>query len=545
MNSQAARSGAAGVPQLAGAPADARSKTGHDQLTPLFRAGEPKADRKVGLAAGRTGYVNIINPEVVDKFVEGFAGRVRRPEAQQWCRRNLRKYLLGEARLARPIGESEIAALLSKEGRDELQGWVCEALKAGGSLHWFTPEVESWDGETDFIQALCCVVEWIEALPETDRHWRQFFKIGVPEAIAAARAWQRRLARESEKDLPEDWSGVRTMMRFEDGVKFVNLTSRAALEREGHLMSHCVAAYGDPVERGASEIYSLRDTRNRPHVTMEVRSSCVTQQKGKKNSGPGPRWQPYIKAFIDRMGWFYWTPAPRIEQFHFGGRAYTNIAQLIADLPELVDLDNAVFDHRLLTGFFRIIRLVQRGGALAVEHQRAIVAMLRGRIAANRGYRLSPAGTVALELPRSSIVEIAVELAGAPLALAEMGILPDVREEIAALCRQVGRNVLALIRKRPEFLYRLHVSGGVSSVRRFAQLIAMAGLADEFYRVRRAALEHKRRQVSTAVIDLRHRLGERRNGSVIADAERARAIRLIQVQASRFCNVQLHDALVA
>jgi hypothetical protein len=85
----------------------------------------------------------------------------------------------------------------------------------------------------------------------------------------------------------------------------------------------------------------------------------------------------------------------------------------------------------------------------------------------------------------------------------------------------------------------------VSSLRSFAQFIAVAGLADEFYRVRRAAVDYKRQQVSTAMIELRHRLGERRNSCVIAAAERARAIRLMRVQAPRFCDVTLRDALVA
>jgi hypothetical protein len=537
------------APQLAGALVVACPEAGRGQLTIPFRGGEPIADRQDRSAPSRSEpAVNIVNSEAVGKFVEGFAGRVGRPEAKEWCRHNLRKYLLREARLACPIAKTEIVALLSKEGKGELPGWVGEAVKAGRALHWFTPEVECWDGETDFIQALHCVVDWIEALPETDRRWRQFFKIGVPEAIAAARAWQRALARQSEQDYPEDWTGISTMIRFDDGSKFVNLTSLAALEREGHLMSNCVATYAGLVERGETNLYSLRDTWNRPHVTMEVVANCVTQQKGKKNSIPSARWRPYVDAFVGIMGWNRWTSGFRPDGFAFRGRTYRNVAEVIADLDELIDLDAAVFDYRLLIPVFHFIeRIVEHGADLFTdEHQRAVVAMLQERIAANRGYRITPAAAAVLELPRSTIVEIEVVLAGAPLALAEMGILSEAREEIAKLCRKAGLNVLALIRKRPELLYRLKVaSGEVSSLPRFAQFIAMAGLADEFYRVRRAALDHKRQHVSAAVIELRHRLGELRHSCVITDAERARAIRLIRVQAPRFCDVTLRDALVA
>jgi hypothetical protein len=281
---------------------------------------------------------------------------------------------------------------------------------------------------------------------------------------------------------------------------------------------------------------------------MEVRQNWVAQAKGKKNSIPSQRWRPYVNALISVMGWDRWTPGPRMEGFVFRGRTYGNVAEVIADLPELIDLDAAVFDYRLLIPVFRFIgRIVQHGGdVFTAEHERTVVAMLRERIAANRGYRIRPAAAAVLELPRSSIIEIRVELAGAAFALAEMGILSEAGDEIAELCRQVGLNVLSLISKRPEFLYRLQVgSGGVSSLRSFAQFIAVAGLADEFYRVRRAALDYKRQQVSAAVIDLRHRLGERRKSCAIAAVERARALRLIRVQAPRFCDVTLRDALVA
>jgi hypothetical protein len=247
------------------------------------------------------------------------------------------------------------------------------------------------------------------------------------------------------------------------------------------------------------------------------------------------------------MEWSRWTQPSGIERFVFRGRNYANVAEVIADLPELIDLDTAVFDYRLLTPVFHFIAQMRHGaGGLAAEQQRTIVAMLRAHIAANRGYRLSPAAAVALELPRGSIVEIRVELAGAVTVLAEIGILSEALEEVAALCRQVGLNVLALIRKRPELLYRLQVAtGGLPTVQSLARFIAASGLADEFYRVRRVAIDHKRRHVTTTILALRHRLGERSKSYVIPETERARAMRLIRVQAPQFCGVTLRDAMVA
>jgi len=43
-----------------------------------------------------------------------------------------------------------------------------------------------------------------------------------------------------------------------------------SLEYEGVEMGHCVGGYCAPVERGDVHIYSLRDPKNKPHVTIEV-----------------------------------------------------------------------------------------------------------------------------------------------------------------------------------------------------------------------------------------------------------------------------------
>jgi hypothetical protein len=44
-----------------------------------------------------------------------------------------------------------------------------------------------------------------------------------------------------------------------------------ALKYEGDTMGHCVGGYCDDVAEGRSRIYSLRDKRGEPHVTVEVK----------------------------------------------------------------------------------------------------------------------------------------------------------------------------------------------------------------------------------------------------------------------------------
>jgi hypothetical protein len=53
-----------------------------------------------------------------------------------------------------------------------------------------------------------------------------------------------------------------------------------ALEYEGSVMGHCVGGYCDPVESGKKQIFSLRDAKGEPHVTIEVRPRDVARAVG-------------------------------------------------------------------------------------------------------------------------------------------------------------------------------------------------------------------------------------------------------------------------
>jgi hypothetical protein len=50
-----------------------------------------------------------------------------------------------------------------------------------------------------------------------------------------------------------------------------------ALKYEGDVMGHCVGGYCDDVMSGNSQIYSLRDKKGEPHVTIEVRPTQAKQ----------------------------------------------------------------------------------------------------------------------------------------------------------------------------------------------------------------------------------------------------------------------------
>lgn len=109
----------------------------------------------------------------------------------------------------------------------------------------------------------------------------------------------------------------RVMMRFPNGYYWYHVTgSECAIE--GNYMLHC--------GRSDSEMYSLRNEHNRPHVTVEYnpRKRMILQIRGKANTTPKRKYAPYIKAFIrdkraflnvyEMEGWLHQQFADRLRE---------------------------------------------------------------------------------------------------------------------------------------------------------------------------------------------------------------------------------------
>lgn len=124
-----------------------------------------------------------------------------------------------------------------------------------------------------------------------------------------------------------------------------------ALRYEGNTMGHCVGGYCDDVVRGRSRIFSLRDAKGEPHVTIETKPGLKTmteaeqaffidngrmprdmqelddwgieneiaidagdlspnqqahyidQIKGKQNRAPNPEYLPFVQDFVRSQEW--------------------------------------------------------------------------------------------------------------------------------------------------------------------------------------------------------------------------------------------------
>lgn len=113
-------------------------------------------------------------------------------------------------------------------------------------------------------------------------------------------------------------------------AEFSRLHHKAAISEglgaEGDAMGHCVGGYCDDVLSRGTKIYSLRDAKGRPHVTIEVRpgrndvralEEAVRQQlsepfvpapeivqiKGKGNAAPVADYLPFVQDFVRSGKW--------------------------------------------------------------------------------------------------------------------------------------------------------------------------------------------------------------------------------------------------
>ncbi|MFQ6696200.1 MAG: leucine-rich repeat domain-containing protein [Alphaproteobacteria bacterium] len=126
------------------------------------------------------------------------------------------------------------------------------------------------------------------------------------DALTAAHAWHEKIAAgyqarlKGQELLEKSLIDVEFVMSLPDRMSVYKLTSSRALDFESDYMGLCVGAggYDRGISDGSIEIYSIRDERGEPHVTLEVRNNALHQCKGKQNKRPIAKYLPAVQAFI-------------------------------------------------------------------------------------------------------------------------------------------------------------------------------------------------------------------------------------------------------
>jgi hypothetical protein len=151
---------------------------------------------------------------------------------------------------------------------------------------WISKEVKKDESIIDRTLDFRLIIDWAS---ETNA---DIFKYTFEQALVQQEEWHHEMFRKYQIEkinLPEvDES--RIIFRFSDHNHFLYLLSEKELKHEGMIMGHCVGGknYRSKVKNKQSLIFSIRDEKNHPHVTIEVdvNSRRTVQKQGKSGKAP-------------------------------------------------------------------------------------------------------------------------------------------------------------------------------------------------------------------------------------------------------------------
>ena len=250
---------------------------------------------------------NVLNTWDVDRFLKAVEVPDNDKAIRQWLDRVARRWILKEfgavGKVLRVVRNAETAeglyAIAWRSGADSrgitarqgpVPGWVDAALPEG--VFWLDLGGASARELASELNAVALYFHQLRGNPQSAR----LDRVALPDAVEAAHRFRAMMA---------ERAGVaadNTLMSLGNGFRFALLTSERELIIEGKRMGHCVGSYRYELDHG-SDIVSLRDGRNRPHVTIEILGGqLVNQIKGKVNGPVALRYRRLVAAFIREMG---------------------------------------------------------------------------------------------------------------------------------------------------------------------------------------------------------------------------------------------------
>lgn len=159
---------------------------------------------------------------------------------------------------------------------------------------WISKEVKKNHDIINRITDIRLIVDWAS---ETNA---DIFRYDFDEAYRTQADWHEEMRRKYEIeriDIPEI-DEDRVIFRFSDKEHFLYLLNQEDLKHEGAAMGHCVGGqnYKSKIKNKQSLIFSIRDRKNMPHVTIEidVKSRTMLQKFGKGNKQPIQKYNDMI-----------------------------------------------------------------------------------------------------------------------------------------------------------------------------------------------------------------------------------------------------------
>jgi hypothetical protein len=170
------------------------------------------------------------------------------------------------------------------------------------------------------------VLNWLDAT-RTEGNVHQLVGLSWDEAINASFAWHEGLSK--KRIMGPAPAAKKVIHTWKDGFKLYELTTAEELEVEGSHMGHCVGEWMlEDIRRGAMRILSLRDSKERPKVTVELGTNTETPEWVAVMQAQGPGNSPPSDKHAFRVAAYLLAAIPNID-FFFGEEELASYAECL------------------------------------------------------------------------------------------------------------------------------------------------------------------------------------------------------------------------
>jgi len=224
---------------------------------------------------------NVVNIPQIEDYVSSLS---EEPKIQEWCNKVLRKYLINN-------GESKPLKDIPEDAPD----WLSKAVQAGDEVLQVTEHT------TDtFHIKIRNVLDYLEGVLESNPN-KVLTNMGFDSVVKASEKWHEELARKAKaaRKKQSNLEGITVIQKYPD-MFWCRLDTQEAYRLEGEQMGHCVGTYYRRHETGSLDIYSLRDNKGKPHVTVCVRLNpkCISEVRGVGNSAVATKYREAVADFV-------------------------------------------------------------------------------------------------------------------------------------------------------------------------------------------------------------------------------------------------------
>lgn len=227
-----------------------------------------------------------------EKQLEKLATKAKNPAIKKWINKTLRNYIINNAELPQ-LTDKNIDNYTTTNNNSGLPEWVSSKYKTEQVFVAPKEATVAIDGVS-----LDHLVDYLNSEISDDAN---SLSSGVPEVVVQVRKWDAELKAAKTKGIVPIGKYVELIKKYSDGYHWVSLKSKKAQVNEGREMGNCLQKgyYWEGTKQGSTQIYSLRDAANHPHVSIEVTNKDLRQVKGKENKVPVPKYRQYILDFIN------------------------------------------------------------------------------------------------------------------------------------------------------------------------------------------------------------------------------------------------------